>query len=197
MAPIPIFLDRPLRPTEDNAIKPNQKDWNGVKEESSSTTPNKSTQSRDGIPWSGTAISHPGPARIKPDSSVSFPESWKAPTVLPTTGPENPEIAQSVLHSNNNIKSHKRHQSLLYMPSPAANGINEQRRHSLAHPPNYIQNPYVDSTSEQRAKQDHPFEQEKLEDGGVLNEVGRWMGKIGNKLVEAEEQAWKWAKGRK
>jgi hypothetical protein len=62
-------------------------------------------------------------------------------------------------------------------------------------PPDYVQNPYVDGTAEQRMRKESLVEQERVEEGGIWGGVRRLAGGVGEKLSELEREAWKWAKG--
>lgn len=72
--------------------------------------------------------------------------------------------------------------------SPAETGA---ERHSLEHPPGYVQNPYAsDRTAAQRAQFQGSGEEE-----GVLGQAKKWMESAGEGLKKAEENAWRWVNG--
>ncbi|KAJ9637246.1 hypothetical protein H2199_007532 [Coniosporium tulheliwenetii] len=66
-------------------------------------------------------------------------------------------------------------------------------RHSLEHPPNYAQNPYIDGSAAQRNALLDAAEAERRE----RNSVGAWVGVVGEKLREAEEGVWRVVNGGK
>jgi hypothetical protein len=71
----------------------------------------------------------------------------------------------------------------------------QEQNTSLDHPRNYVQNPYADGTALDRERKTSLIQEEQAEEG-VLGNVKRALGGVGEKLQQAEEQAWKWAQGK-
>jgi hypothetical protein len=70
------------------------------------------------------------------------------------------------------------------------------RKPSLENPPGYVQNPYAqDGTPSDRAKFEDAARQ-ATEEEGVVGTLRNVMAGAGKKLEEAEEAAWRWAKGK-
>ena len=72
-----------------------------------------------------------------------------------------------------------------------------ERRHSIEHPPGYMQNPYAaDGTPEQRARLHEVAEQER-DNEGVLGNVRKVVGELGENIGKVENNVWKWVGGGK
>ncbi|EON63433.1 hypothetical protein W97_02660 [Coniosporium apollinis CBS 100218] len=71
--------------------------------------------------------------------------------------------------------------------APGAPTHGHRARHSLEHPPNYAQNPYIDGSAAQRNALLDAAEAERRE----RNSVGAWVGAVGEKLREVEEGVWR------
>ena len=73
----------------------------------------------------------------------------------------------------------------------------QNRRASLEHPPGYVQNPYAqDGTPSDRARFEEAAREARDEEG-VVGTLRNVMAGAGKKLEELEEEAWRWAKGKK
>ncbi|KAF2668408.1 hypothetical protein BT63DRAFT_276179 [Microthyrium microscopicum] len=191
MSPVPTFTNSPLRP---------QKGAKTDKSTDDSPTKNLHMQtdmqagpSEPTSPTSSPLQTPPPPQRLPPPNQAEPSQTNRPLTWAPSTASASPTSPTSPTHFPAPPNTfHTRH-SISYphrqMGSPPA----EPRRHSLVHPPNYMQNPYIDGTAEQRARYQSLVEEEK-EEAGIWGEVSRFAKDLGDRLADAEEQGWKWLK---
>jgi hypothetical protein len=72
-------------------------------------------------------------------------------------------------------------------------------RRSLEHPPGYVQNSYASGAVAGGMQHDSRLGgtgSEENTDGCVWDGVTTWAAGAGEKLADAEKQAWKWALGK-
>jgi len=86
------------------------------------------------------------------------------------------------------------------MTSPAETGSGPER-HSLEHPPGYVQNAgAADGTAAQRTRFNDGVGLGGVAgdgDDGLVGQAKRWAESAGEGLRNLEESAWRWAKGPK
>jgi hypothetical protein len=98
------------------------------------------------------------------------------------------------------------HSTYIPQPSPFETGASaplthvgglHRRNSSVGHPPGYQQNPYaIDGSASDRTKFEEAA-QLASEEEGVMGTVRNLVNGAGKTLEKLEDEAWKWAKGKK
>ncbi|KAJ9668216.1 hypothetical protein H2201_001645 [Coniosporium apollinis] len=136
----------------------------------------------NGAPTRSTAAAIPPP-----------PTAAQQPTTLPL-GPGVPPPPPSSAASTGAILQPSPFEPGQQHPQAEVGTAHGHRpRHSLEHPPNYAQNPYIDGSAAQRNALLDAAEAERR----GRNSVGAWVGVVGEKLREAEEGVWRVVNGGK
>lgn len=129
--------------------------------------------------------SNSAPTRSTAAAIPPPPPSAQQPPTLPFSAgvpPPPPPPSSSAIPQPSPFEAGQQH------PQAAPGASHGHRpRHSLEHPPNYAQNPYIDGSAAQRNALLDAAEAERRE----RNSVGAWVGAVGEKLREVEEGVWR------
>jgi len=217
MAPLPVqvFNDRPLRPQHPDGATPQTIQDKGQQEPTKTYVPASTTSS--------SAIGGPPPpqpgARPTPTTSSTNGPSLPQPGAVPvvteyrtttiTTQQTPPQFhvppptasnlpTKSTVYDQDQkasylpIGSHDTKAAQLPFPSPVEG--DPLRRHSLEHPPSYIQNPYSDGDAASRERRQSLIDNENREGKNEWWSAAKgWVEGAGERLAEAEKGVWRWA----
>ncbi|KIW06398.1 uncharacterized protein PV09_02851 [Verruconis gallopava] len=210
MPPIKIYADAPLHP---EGVTPKTAE----PEEASGPPPTKTTNqpptnlSDPPAPQTGARPQVPAPTRVAGGSfgpSPPQPGAVPQPTITATyttttTSQLSPPSQMNIpAPSTNQAPTHSSYVppasqyetgTTLEPPSSNLHG----RRASLEHPPGYQQNPYAaDGTPNDRERFAEAARQAQEEEG-IMGSVMNALSSAGRRLSELEDEAWKWATGKK
>jgi len=227
MPPIRVYTDAPLRPEHPTAVTPQTAEANKEPSTENPYVPSRvlvpaptaATAARSYSPpppqpgarptptvpvhqANGPPPPQPGPTPVVTEyHTTTFTSQAPPPHQLsiPPPTPSNLQI-RSTLTSNRGQSSHMRSQSLFQHPTPYSSLPShnaDTRRHSLEHPPNYIQNRYEDNRVANGERNQSVIGDEWATGGNEWWKSAKsWVEGAGEKLAEAEKEVWRWAKGK-
>jgi hypothetical protein len=210
MPPIKLFTDAPLHP-DGVTLKTAEPEAGQIPQPTRTTNLPPINLSNPPPPQPG-ARPQAGPA---PTAGISSGPPPPQPGAVPqpvitathtttTTGQLPPPPQLNIPPpTSNRAPTHSTH---IPQPSPFETGATAPvtrvgglhgRKPSLEHPPGYVQNPYAaDGTVSDRVKFDEAGDRASEEEG-VMGTVKNLVQGAGKTLEKLEDEAWKWAKGRK